>query len=257
MLKIWMYQARAIPQPFRDVLDDPDQHDELRRQQHRGRDQEDAGRVVRLVSGRADDEQLRDARARAEDDERQPVAARGLSSARSGRLTADGDGRNREKVDQCAAGAASAQCARRSRRARKRRPRDRTHVASPEVVVMCRSFVGRVEPLDPHVPTFPSLERYGGPRGTSPICGTPFRIPRKGERASRAGQGGTARLSWSGQWRRRRRDAPASVSEPRWPVQSGRSSRYRCVRDVVGSGDRIRVELRIGRELVLDAGVMW
>ena len=59
-------------QPLRDVHRDADQHDELGREQHRGRDQEDDRRVVRLVPRRAHDEELRDGRDRAEDDERRP-----------------------------------------------------------------------------------------------------------------------------------------------------------------------------------------
>ena len=61
-----------VLQPFRNVLDQAHERDELRRKQHRGGDQEDDRRVVRLVSRRAYDEELRHRRDQAEDDEGRP-----------------------------------------------------------------------------------------------------------------------------------------------------------------------------------------
>ena len=73
MLKVWMYQALRLFSHSGMCCDHADQRDELRRQQHRGRDQEDDRRVVRLVARRAHDEELRDGSDRAEDDERRPA----------------------------------------------------------------------------------------------------------------------------------------------------------------------------------------
>ena len=71
---------------------------ELRRQQqHRG-DQEDAGRVVALVAGRAHDEELRQRDARSEDRELEPVAGRLIELREERRRHGDRDRADDEEV---------------------------------------------------------------------------------------------------------------------------------------------------------------
>ena len=79
----------AAAQPLGDVLDQRDQREQGRRDQQRRRDQEDAGRVVALVAGRAHDEELRHGDARRQ--QRRTRASRRVwrsSSARNGAVTA-------------------------------------------------------------------------------------------------------------------------------------------------------------------------
>jgi len=71
-----MYQAVRFRSQFGTCWTTDDQRDQLDRQEQRGGDQEDAGGVVRLVAGRADDEQLGERDARTQDDECEPVTAR-------------------------------------------------------------------------------------------------------------------------------------------------------------------------------------
>ena len=61
-----------VLQPLGQVLDDPEQSDELGRKQERRGNQEHDRRVVRLVPGRPDDEELRDRSERREDPEANP-----------------------------------------------------------------------------------------------------------------------------------------------------------------------------------------
>ena len=92
--------AVAHAQPFGDVLHDPHQRDEFRRKEQRRRNQEHDGRVVGLVARRADDEELRDRRGRAEDQERRPVL-RVLEPAEERERRGRGRERDDGEVDFC------------------------------------------------------------------------------------------------------------------------------------------------------------
>ena len=64
----------AAAQPLGNVLDQRDQGEQRRLYEQCRRDQEDAGRVVALVAGRAHDEELRHRNTRRESDELEPIA---------------------------------------------------------------------------------------------------------------------------------------------------------------------------------------
>jgi hypothetical protein len=85
-------------QPFRHVLDDAHEGDELGRQEERGRDQEDDRRVVALVPGRADDEELRHRCAGGEDEEGRPAVRGGLQMGERDERDRDCDCRHGEEV---------------------------------------------------------------------------------------------------------------------------------------------------------------
>ena len=64
-------------QPLGDPVDDPEQGDELRGQEQHPGDEEDERRVVALVAGRDDDEELRHRGRDGEDEEREPAVGAG------------------------------------------------------------------------------------------------------------------------------------------------------------------------------------
>jgi hypothetical protein len=98
----------ALLQPFGHARDDADDHEQLRREQQRGRDQERDRRVVHLVRslGRLRDEELRDRRGSREEQKRRPVRA-DVESVHDVREQGTGRGdRDQRQADQEEAGAA-------------------------------------------------------------------------------------------------------------------------------------------------------
>ena len=106
-------------EPLRDVLDDPHQHDELRRKQQCTGDQEDRRGVVRLIARRANDEQLCRGRTRGEDEERRPVARTDVDPRNQRRR-----GGERRRGDECEVD---------QRTARERRPSRCCRLAQPQL----------------------------------------------------------------------------------------------------------------------------
>jgi hypothetical protein len=86
-------------QPLGQPVDDPEERDQLRRQQeHRG-DQEDVARVVALVARRDDDEELRDRGARGEDEEGRPAGGVGRQVRERDERREDGEDPDGVEVD--------------------------------------------------------------------------------------------------------------------------------------------------------------
>ncbi len=90
--------AVAHLQPLRHHLDDRHEDEQLRRQDQRGRNQEDDVGVVRLVGRRADDEQAGDGGCRGKDEEGRPLMRR-LEPADERQRDGSGRDCNRGKVD--------------------------------------------------------------------------------------------------------------------------------------------------------------
>ena len=84
-------------QPLGHVHDDAEQRDELRRQQHRARDQEDPGGVERRVAGRAHGVGVRCGRAGREDQERRPLRRLRVVEARQERQRGGESRRSRSR----------------------------------------------------------------------------------------------------------------------------------------------------------------
>ena len=88
-------------QPFRNVLHDAHEDDELRWQQEGSRDQEDDGRVVRLIPRRADDEELRDGCARGKQEEGRPAVRVRRKLCQRRHRDDDGDDPDQGQIELC------------------------------------------------------------------------------------------------------------------------------------------------------------
>ena len=164
----------AAAEPLRNVLDQRQHREQGRRQQQHRRDQEDAGRVVRLVARRPHDEELRQRDAGREDRKLEPVARRLVELREERRGDGDRDGRDdaevRERLRrQLACAARGASC----------RARSRLRDGSRSWSACARHAAVLLEP--PQNRPIGHVERYFVALGeASPTRGTPLRVPPKG-----------------------------------------------------------------------------
>ncbi len=177
-------------QPLRHVLDERDERDQPRRQEQDCGDQEDAGRVVRLVPRRSHDEELREGHARGKNRELDPAARVPVDLAEERCRHRNRAARDGEEVEKGLGRELAARLDRRAAAGDRVFERDCAHHAAPHVLFMpLVSFDAANRSLEwPSRKVFP-LSRTGIPLSGYPRSSSPERVTRGESDEGPAGSG--------------------------------------------------------------------